>query len=93
MPWLRRSSAASDESGYLYPASPDTQPLVLNDEAIFVPPPPFADLEQTLTPAVRRLVGKFDPAERAAGNRDLGKAGEKFVVEFERDRPAAGRAR
>ena len=37
-------------------------------------------------PAVRRLVGKFDPAERDARNRDLGKAGERFVVEFERDR-------
>jgi hypothetical protein len=32
-------------------------------------------------PAVRRLVGKFDPAERDARNRDLGKAGERFVVE------------
>jgi hypothetical protein len=74
------------EPGYLYPTSPDTQPLVLNDEAIFVPPPPFVDLEQTLTPAVRRLVGKFDPAERDARNRELGKAGEKFVVEFERER-------
>jgi hypothetical protein len=38
------------------------------------------------TPAVRRLVGKFDPAERDARNRDLGKAGERFVVECERDR-------
>jgi hypothetical protein len=74
------------EPGYLYPASADTQPLVLNEEAIFVPPPPLVDLDKTLTPAVRRLVGKFDPAERDARNRDLGKAGEKFVVEFERDR-------
>ena len=74
------------EPAYLYPTSPDTQPLVLNDDAIFVPPPPFVDLDQTLTPAVRRLVGKFDPAERDARNRDLGKAGETFVVAFERDR-------
>jgi hypothetical protein len=35
---------------------------------------------------MRRPVGKFDPAERDARNRDLGKAGERFVVEFERDR-------
>src|ERR1700736_4510585 len=48
--------------------------------------PPFGDPDKMLTPAVRRLVGKFDPAERDARNRDLGKAGEKFVVEFERDR-------
>jgi hypothetical protein len=74
------------EPGFLYPVSEDTQALVLNEEAIFVPPPPFVDLDKTLTPAVRRLVGKFDPAERDARNRDLGKAGEKFVVEFERDR-------
>jgi hypothetical protein len=74
------------EPGYLYPVSEDTQPLVLNEEAIFVPPPPFVDLDKTLTPAVRRLVRKFDPAERDARNRELGKAGEKFVVTFERDR-------
>lgn len=74
------------EPDFLYPANPDTQPLALNDEAIFVPPPSFAGLDKTLTPAVRRLVGKFDPAERDARNRELGKAGEKFVVEFERDR-------
>ncbi|WP_245328934.1 hypothetical protein [Bradyrhizobium centrolobii] len=71
---------------FLYPASADAQPLALNDEAIFVPPPSFADLDKMLTPAVRRLVGKFDPAERDARNRELGKAGEKFVIEFERDR-------
>ena len=75
------------EPEFLYPESSDTQPLVFNDEAaIFVSPPPFADPDKALTPAVRRLVGKFDPAERDAGNRELGRAGEKFVVEFERDR-------
>jgi hypothetical protein len=74
------------EPGFLYPVSEDTQALVLNEEAIFVPPPPFVDLDKTLARAVRRLVGKFDPAERDARNRELGKAGEKFVVTFERDR-------
>ncbi|WP_049823516.1 DUF3883 domain-containing protein [Bradyrhizobium sp. WSM2254] len=69
---------------FLYPAN--TQPLALNDDAVFVAPPSVVDFEKTLTPAVRRLVGKFDPAERDARNRQLGKAGEKFVVEFERDR-------
>jgi hypothetical protein len=61
-------------------------PTPVEEGAILVPPPPFADPDETLTPAVRRLVGKFDPAERDARNRDLGKAGERFVVEFERDR-------
>ncbi|WP_349628432.1 DUF3883 domain-containing protein [Bradyrhizobium liaoningense] len=70
----------------LYPASNDTRPLMLNDDALFVAPPSIAGFEKTLTPAVRRLVGKFDPAERDARNRQLGKAGEKFVMDFERDR-------
>jgi uncharacterized protein DUF3883 len=74
------------EPDVLYPASGVTQPLVLNDEAILVPPPSFVDPDKMMTPAVRRLVGKFDPAERDARNRDLGRAGEKFVIEFERDR-------
>lgn len=74
------------EPDFLYPASTDTQPLALNDDTIFVAPPQFTDFEKVLPPAVRQLVGKFDPAERDARNRDLGKAGEKFVVEFERIR-------
>ncbi|WP_309249067.1 MULTISPECIES: DUF3883 domain-containing protein [Bradyrhizobium] len=42
--------------------------------------------------AIRRLVGKFDPAARDARNRGLGRAGEEFVVGFERRRLArAGR--
>lgn len=74
------------EPDFLYPASADTHPLVLNDDTIFVAPPKFTDLDKVLPPAIRQLVGKFDPAERDARNRDLGKAGEKFVVEFERFR-------
>lgn len=74
------------EPDFLYPASTDTQSLALNDDTIFVAPPQCADLDKVLPPAIRQLVGKFDPAERDARNRDLGKAGEKFVVEFERIR-------
>lgn len=51
-----------------------------------MPAPTLRDQDETLTPAIRRLVGKFDPAERDARNRDLGMAGERFVVEFERER-------
>lgn len=71
---------------FLYPANADNRPLSLNDDAVFIAPPPVVDFDKTLTPAVRRLVGKFDPAERDARNRELGKAGEKFVVAFKRDR-------
>jgi hypothetical protein len=74
------------EPDFLYPASADSPLLALNDESILVPPPLFVEPDTELTPAVRRLVGKFDPAERDARNRDLGTAGEKFVVEFERNR-------
>jgi hypothetical protein len=74
------------EPDFLYPTTADTQPLALSDEPILVPAPLLAEPDITLTPAVRRLVGKFDPAERDARNRDLGTAGEKFVVEFERNR-------
>jgi hypothetical protein len=38
--------------------------------------------ERDICPAaIRRLVGKFDPAARDALNRNLGRAGEEFVVE------------
>jgi hypothetical protein len=73
------------EPGFLYPTSADVQPQTFYEDTL-VPPPRFADPDKTLTPAVRRLVGKFDPAERDARNSDLGKAGERFVVEFEKDR-------
>lgn len=70
----------------LYPANVDTRPLALNEDTIFVAPPPPVNLDKLLPPAIRQLVGKFDPAERDSRNRELGKAGERFVVEFERDR-------
>jgi hypothetical protein len=38
------------------------------------------------TPALRRLIRKFDPAERDARNRALGKQGEQLVFEHERQR-------
>jgi len=77
--------ALRGEPRFLDPGSVGVPPLA-DDAAILVPLPPFADPDETLTPAVWGLVGKFDPAERDARNRDLGKAGEKFVVEFERNR-------
>lgn len=73
------------EPGFLDPGSVGAPPLA-EEEAILVPPPSPGARVETLTFAVRRLVGKFDPADRDARNRDLGKAGERFVVEFERNR-------
>jgi hypothetical protein len=68
-----------------------TFPVVLlplrNDDDILVAPPVFLNSDPEQRPAaIRRLVGKFDPAARDARNRDLGRAGEEFVVGFERRR-------
>jgi Domain of unknown function (DUF3883) len=63
-------------------------PLRVRDESeILVAPPAFLNSDPENRPAaIRRLVGKFDPAARDARNRALGKAGEEFVVGFERRR-------
>jgi hypothetical protein len=63
-------------------------PLRVKDEnEILVAPPAFLNSDPESRPAaIRRLVGKFDPAARDARNRDLGRAGEEFVVDFERSR-------
>lgn len=62
------------------------EPLRVRDENdIMVAPPAFLNSDPEHRPAaIRRLVGKFDPAARDARNRDLGRAGEEFVVGFER---------
>jgi hypothetical protein len=58
---------------------------------LFVPAPSLAEkLERP--PRLDQLVRKFDPVERDFRNRQLGRAGEAFVVETERARLAvAGR--
>ena len=49
-------------------------------EPIFLEPPPDSGLADTVVPdAMRRLVRKFDPAERDARNRRLGRSGEQLV--------------
>lgn len=52
-------------------------------EAIFVKPPTVKEIDRPIPPRLRRLVRKFDPAERDRRNRLLGKAGEEFVMKFE----------
>jgi hypothetical protein len=60
---------------------------VRDDNEILVASPPLLNSDPESRPAVIRcLVGKFDPAARDARNRDLGRAGEEFVVGFERHR-------
>lgn len=61
--------------------------------AVFVgPAPPMVPREAEATPALDRLVRKFDPAARDARNRALGKRGEERVLRSEHARlRAAGR--
>lgn len=54
---------------------------------LWIGPPPLPSPEdQKETEALRHLVRKFDPAERDARNRALGKQGEELVFQHERSR-------
>lgn len=54
---------------------------------VLVPPPAFLNSDlQDCHPALRHLVGKYDPAARDDLNRSLGRAGEEMVLKFEYDR-------
>lgn len=53
-------------------------------DALFVgPAPPRHEQDQVETPALTRLVRKFDPAARDERNRDLGRRGEQRVLRSE----------
>lgn len=66
---------------------------IADPAALWIGPPPTPSAEDRVgTPALERLVRRFDPAERDARNRALGKEGEKLIFEHERRRLAsAGR--
>jgi hypothetical protein len=68
-------------------------PLMAAQPAIlFVDPPPFSQKASIRDPALARLVGKFDAAERDARNRSLGRRGEERIFHAEVDRlSTAGR--
>lgn len=55
------------------------------NHTIFVDAPALEDRVDR-PPRLERLVRKFDPVERDFRNRALGKAGERFVLDVERDR-------
>ena len=62
-------------------------PKVNEPAALWVGPPPSPLPEDRIeTPALRRLIRKFDPAERDARNRSLGKKGEELALAHERAR-------
>ena len=64
---------------------PITPPLQIHaHENVFVQAPASGRSAEKTPEALRRLIRKFDPVERDFRNRNLGKAGEKFVLEIER---------
>jgi hypothetical protein len=59
--------------------------------SLWLGPPPSASVNDTKeTDRLRRLIRKFDPAERDARNRKLGKQGEELIFMHERHRLIAG---
>lgn len=67
---------------------PKPKPQVVPHEpaqVLVAPPTPGVPREQ-IPARLKRLVAKFDPVERDHLNRSLGKAGESFVVDFEKNR-------
>jgi hypothetical protein len=62
------------------------QSLTNKPSAVFVNPPTQIKRARPLPDRFNRLITKFDPVERDKRNRSLGKAGESFVVNIERNR-------
>ncbi|MDB5691094.1 MAG: hypothetical protein JWO81_157 [Alphaproteobacteria bacterium] len=61
------------------------------EASLWLEPPPSPTLNEAKeTDRLRRLVRKFDPAERDARNRALGKQGEELILAHERQRLIAG---
>lgn len=63
---------------------PQPAPTQNLDDVFTIPPPRDAFVERP--PRLAQLVRKFDPVERDFRNRNLGKAGERFVFELEQRR-------
>ena len=65
---------------------PVSPPAASLSEQVFVEAPISTPSSEHVPDRLRHLVRKFDCAERDHRNRSLGKAGEAFVVELERQR-------
>lgn len=53
---------------------------------VFIDPPPAREENRDRPTRLQKLIRKFDPVTRDFRNRELGKAGEQFVMELERRR-------
>ena len=60
------------------------QVLAVADDAIAFVEPPNLETQSERPWQLDRLVRKFDPVERDLRNRSLGRAGEEYVLEFEK---------
>lgn len=81
---IDRYLSANREAQYEIPP-----PKILSaaDEGeVFVDPPPALGDQPEKPPPLRSLITKFDPVMRDFRNRQLGTAGEKFVISLERKR-------
>lgn len=67
--------------------APSADARVLSATSLFVPPPMLEERIER-PPRLEKLVRKFDPVDRDFRNRQLGRAGEAFVVSTERERLA-----
>lgn len=76
----RYLSSHAGFDAHLSPAEPPSA-----EAATFVDPPALGDFKPRPAP-LERLVRKFNPVERDFRNRELGKAGEGFVFDLERNR-------
>lgn len=65
---------------------PSTPKAFPENSALFVAPPEPLPQRRPVPRELRKLLRKFDPAERDLANRSLGTAGEAFVLEVERKR-------
>jgi len=69
----------------VFAASSETPSRLAEPASLLIGPPPSPlPSEQKEPEALRRLVRKFDPAERDARNRKLGKQGEELIFLHER---------
>lgn len=80
---IGRYLAARNDQTFLIPTLLIEQ--LAEDGGLYFEAPPPLTSDHPTTPALERLVVKFDPAARDAQNRDLGRRGEERVLAFERD--------
>jgi len=71
---------------FLFEMLPSTSRQVPEVSNLFVSPPVIEKPRRAPPEGLKRLIRKFDPAMRDLRNRNLGRAGEAFVLEVERRR-------